>query len=794
MDQRKQEELTKFFEAIFEGTTGYIDIRTFIHIKDGDKNETVQKDHFFREVKDIKDLVRALSNENFVRGKNIHFGVAPRAKTENEKQTGAEKDIKMINCLWCDADCKREKQPELPTKEVKIKEIEKFELPPSIIVDSGLGYQCYWLLKVPIPIKNRRIFLEVKGLLKGLALKMGGDVAGHDLCRLLRVPGTLNIKPECPMGLESKIIKFEPNLKYGEEFKKFMVKIEDVPDIDIAIEDVKVPQRFEELLKRNKKLQNTYLTRSRPDISDQTGSGYDMALVNILIKNGFSDSEIAAIIRSSKTGTKKKITKGYLTITIKKARAFFKEKRVKGKKEFKVITAGDFRPTDLWNSENFFKEYDGQLLYCKKWGSWLIYQEGKWQEDEKNETQELAKKVILGYYREVSETIDDKARKRLENQARKSESHRALKAMIDLANSSRSMAVIPDDFDQDSYILNLENGTMDLKTLEFREHRAKDMLTKRTNVDYKPHSLCPKWLAFLDKIFVGNKSLIDYIQTALGYSLTGDIGEQCLFILYGPTGWNGKSTFINTIQELLGDYAISTPFETFLTRRGEHIPNDLARMREARVVIAVEAGEGRKFNEAMLKNMTGRDKITARFLRQEYFEFHAKFKLWLATNHRPTVREFSPSYWGRIRLIPFKLSIPEEERIPHYEKILLEEKEGIFTWILEGYKQWQERGLITPEEIKEATAEYKSSMDVVAEFIEDCCIENRLAQATTKELYSEYNNWCEENKEKPISTRAFGRRLEERGYKALKIGKKRDRGWGGIDLVNKEAELPYGQD
>ena len=792
MDQRKQEELTKFFEAIFEGTTGYIDIRTFIHIKDGDKNETIQKDHFFRKVKDIKDLVRALSNENFIRGKNIHFGVAPRTKTEeNEKQTGAEKDIKMINCLWCDADCKREKQPELPTKEEKIKEIEKFELPPSIIVDSGLGYQCYWLLKVPIPIKNRRIFLEVKGLLKGLALKMGGDVAGHDLCRLLRVPGTLNIKPECPMGLESKIIKFDPNLKYGEEFKKFMVKIEDVPEMDIDIKDVKIPQRFEELLKRNKKLQNTYLTRNRPDISDQTGSGYDMALANILIKNGFNDSEIAAIIRSSKTGTKKKITKGYLTITIKKARAFFKERRVKGKKEFKVITAGDFRPTDLWNSENFYRKWEGQLLYCKMWNGWLVYREGKWQEDDRNETQEMAKRVIMGYYRQASEIIEDKARKILVDFGRRSESQRAIRAMTELATSA--IPAIPDDFDKDRYIFNLKNGTMDLKTLEFRKHKPEDMLTKIANVNYNPEVDCPRWLDFLDKIFEGNKDLIDYLQASLGYSLTGDIGEQCLFILYGPTGWNGKSTFINTVQEILGDYAINTPFETFLTKRGEHIPNDIARMRGARFVTAIEAGEGKGFNEELLKRLTGRDKVSARFLRQEYFDFHPECKIWLASNHKPTVREFSSSFWGRIRMIPFKLTIPEEERIPHYEETLLEEKEGIFNWILEGYKRWKEKKLITPDEIKEATAEYKSSMDVVAEFIEQCCMESHQVKIATRDLYKAYKYWCEESGENPVNKKSFGRRLSERDYKSIRIGDKNERGWLGIALKDGDADLPFNE-
>ena len=790
MEQKKQEELAKFFKTIFDGTTGCIDIRTFIHTRKGDKIETKQRDHFFIKVKELKDLIRIISKDNFTKDRNIHFGVAPRVVSVNKKQTGSENDVKFLNCIFSDVDCKRESNPDLPTKEETLPRIEKFELPPSIIVDSGLGYQCYWLLKIPIPIKNRKMLLEVKGILKGLAQKLGGDVAAQDISHCLRVPGTLNIKPECPHGLPVRIIKFKPDLKYGPEFKKFMVKIEDLPGVDIDIKDVPIPPRFKKLLKSNKKLQNTYLTRNRPDISDQTGSGYDMALAYILIKNGFSDSEIAAIIRSSKTGTEKKITKGYLAITIKKAKAFFKEKRVKG---IPGIREEYFRATDLKNSENFSIKYKGHLIYCQPWNNWLIYNEGKWEIESKRETQELAKRVILDYYKEASEMLDDRTRQNLIKEALKCESQRAIRAMIELANSA--MSAVPDEFDQNPYIFNLENRTLDLNTLEFREHRPEDMLTKIANVNYNPEAGCPKWLAFLDKIFEGNEDLINYLQASLGYSLTGDIGEQCLFILYGPTGWNGKSTFISTIQEILGDYAISTPFETFLTRRGEHIPNDIARMRGARFVTAIEPGEGKRFNEELLKRLTGRDKVTARFLRQEYFDFYPECKIWLATNHKPTVREFSPSFWGRIRLIPFKLTIPEEERILHYEETLLEEKEGIFNWILEGYKKWKEKKLITPDEIKEATAEYKSSMDVVAEFIEGCCVENHREKITTKEIYKAYKNWCEVSGEDPVNKKSFGRRLSERGYKSIKIGSpKQERGWLGIALKDEDADLPFNND
>ena len=369
MRQESQEGLTKFFKAIFEGTTGCIDIRTFIHTRKKDKIETKQRDHFFINIKELKDLVRIIGNENFTKDRNVHFGVAPRVIARGGvKQTGSENDVKILNCIFGDIDCKRESDPSLPTKKETIKRIEKFELPPSIIVDSGLGYQVYWLLKKQIPIKNRKILLEVKGILKGLAIAIGGDVAGQDVSHLLRVPGTRNLKPECPKGgLPVKIIKFDPNLKYGPEFKKFMVKIEDLGKVDIDIKDVPIPPRFEELLKKNKKLQNTYLTRNRPDLSDPSGSGYDMALANLLIKNKFTDSEIAAIIRSSKTGTKKKITPSYLNITIKKARAFEKKKKQK-EPELKTFPPGLIHLVDDDGAKKYLlKNEDKKLIVSETW-------------------------------------------------------------------------------------------------------------------------------------------------------------------------------------------------------------------------------------------------------------------------------------------------------------------------------------------------------------------------------------------------------------------------------------------
>ena len=453
-----------------------------------------------------------------------------------------------------------------------------------------------------------------------------------------------------------------------------------------------------------------------------------------------------------------------------------KEETIKQEKE---IPADGFRSTDFWNSENFVKEYKGKLLHCENWGCWLIYKDGRWVRDNSNETQGLAKKIILRYYHQASTIENDKERKELVKHALKSETQRAVNAMIELSKSD--LAVTPDAFDKDPYIINLKNGTLNLETMEFWKHRPEDLLTRQMNIEYNPMAICPRWISFLNKIFNQNKDLIEFIQKALGYSLTGDTGEDCLFILYG-TGQNGKTTFLKTISEIWGDYALDTPTETLLAKERDNIPNDLARLRGARLVTSSESQEGRRFNEILIKKLTGRDRITARFLRQEFFEFDPTFKIWIATNHKPVVRENSIAFWRRIRLIPFTVQIPNEEIIPNFEKILLEEKEGIFNWILEGFRKWRENRLGIPEEVKKATQDYRDEMDVLGEFIEAKCIEDASARATTKELYELYCSWCEENNEKPMGKLAFSRRLEERGYKAVRLGHRQERGWQGIGI------------
>jgi len=424
--------------------------------------------------------------------------------------------------------------------------------------------------------------------------------------------------------------------------------------------------------------------------------------------------------------------------------------------------------TDTWNGEEFVRKYGDIIRYCEEWKQWFIWDERKWKGDNTRKIQSLAKETVRSLYNRISEVSDDKERNVLMKHIQNSESMTKRRFMVEAAMSESGIPVTPDIFDHNKMILNLSNGELDLKTGKIQDHKKENYITKMVDITYNPDATCPTWISFLNKIFKDNQKVIRFIQNAVGYSLTGLTIEQCIFILHG-NGSNGKSTFINIIKEILGEYAQQTPSETLMEKKNTGTAtNDLARLRGTRFVASVETEQGKNFAEALVKQISGDDTISARFLHKEFFEFVPECKIWIATNHKPKIKNTDNAIWRRIKLIAFAVTISDEEKDKDLMNKLRAEKEGILTWMIQGCLNWQINGLQEPDEVKAATKGYREEMDIIGAFIEENCVIGLGYRSTAKELYDCYSNWCEENGEYVLSQRIFGLKLSERGYEREK--------------------------
>jgi putative DNA primase/helicase len=304
------------------------------------------------------------------------------------------------------------------------------------------------------------------------------------------------------------------------------------------------------------------------------------------------------------------------------------------------------------------------------------------------------------------------------------------------------------------------------------------MITKIANVEYDQKADCPMWKQFVREIMDYKADIIKFVQIAAGWALSGDISEQTMFILFG-TGANGKSTFLNTVMYLLGDYAIATPTETFMKKSNEYT-NDIARLRGTRFVTTTEAEQGRRLSEPLIKKITGNDQMTARFLYGEFFNFVPTFKIFMATNHKPVIKGTDYGIWRRIKLIPFTTRIPEEKQDKHLELKLRGEASGILNWLLEGAALWKREGLKAPKAVLLATDEYRGEMDVIGNFLKDNCVQEKDLTIRIRELYKAYTDWCDVNNEHAVSERFFSMRLKEMGFEQSRTAEARF--WVGVGL------------
>lgn len=441
--------------------------------------------------------------------------------------------------------------------------------------------------------------------------------------------------------------------------------------------------------------------------------------------------------------------------------------------------------TDLGNAERFVARHGADSRYVGEWGRWLIWNGSHWAPDTTGAVGRRAKDTVRAIYAEAAGIEDADRRQDTWKHAVRSENGGRIRQLIERAQDEEAVASTPGAFDTDPMLMTCANGTLDLRTGSLREHRRDDLISKAVAVPYRADAEAPLWRASLHRWMGGNERLLAFLQRAAGYSLTGLTGEEVLFFCFG-TGRNGKSRFIGALQHVMGDYARTLRPEALMVTQGTAIPNEIAALVGVRLVSTIEIEEGARLAESLVKQLTGGDRVSARFMRAEFFDFQPRMKIWMAGNHKPNVRGTDRAIWERILTIPFTVTIPQAERDRDLAEKLRQEGPGIFAWMVEGCLQWQEQGLDPPAEVRAATDEYRSEMDVLGMFLGDCCEVRYEAVVPATALYDRYREWCKGAGEREWSQQLFGRKLAEHGFQKDRQGQTRV--WQGLDVLDKQDQ------
>lgn len=558
-----------------------------------------------------------------------------------------------------------------------------------------------------------------------------------------------------------------------------------------------LPQTADEILRAaaNSKNGGKFKALYSGDISGYSSqSEADMALCNMLaFWTGCDAQKMDAMFRASglmrEKWDRKQSGSTYGVLTVQKAIAGCTEV-YRGKTEYRANIGGSDSPVsvgepvraekqrlysfdDTGNAQRFCDLFGGKVRYSYTDKRWLYYDGRKWCTDMTGTIGRLADKSVEAMaaeaqaYAEIDAAEGGDMSKAFQKHVKASRSNKSKKAM--LSEAMHYVPIMPSQLDRHKGHINTPAGAIELKTGRIIEHSPEHYFSKLTNAEYDPHAECPLWLKFLEDIFAGDKELIRYVQKAVGYSLSGSTAEQCMFFLLG-SGRNGKSTFIEVIRDIFGDYASNIQPESIMVKRsgGSAINSDIARLKGARLVTCSEPNEGARLNEGLIKQLTGGDPVTARKLYGEEFEFQPEFKLWVSTNHKPIIRGTDIGVWRRIHLIPFNVQIPES-KVDRQLKYKLEgELTGIFRWAVDGCLLYRKEGLRMPKIMQDSVKEYHREMDVLSAFIEDCCTEGKGLSVQSSQLYAAYLKWAEQGKEYTMSATKFSMEIAKR-YEKVKL-------------------------
>lgn len=720
------------------------------------------------------------------------------APTGKKGQNRTKEMVGCISALFCERDA-APLAPQLP--------------PPTFTVETSDGrYQDYWHLDRPTDIATFEAYT------RRIAQACGIGFEAVDAARVLRIPGTRNHKP----AHHGEIVR----VVASSETRYDLAAFDHLPALPATPPASSLPA----LAGTGQRVPPERLWQPALDRAGREGrNDSGLWLACQLRDNGYTEAEADAIgcseyvprvPRTTPDGVIEPYTDDEYRTSVGQAygrapRAPWTTSRAASQTD---AEAGDaeaptangspvFRArmrTDYGNAERLVDQHGPDIHYVFERGMWATWNRLRWQLDETGELERRAKRVVRNIYREARAAEDSDERAALGRHAASSEAAARLRAMIDLTRSEGGITVHTADFDRDPWLLNCQNGVVDLRTGNQRDHDRAELHMKIVPVAYDPAAPCPTFLRFLERI-IPDADTRRFLQRFAGYSLTGNTREDAMAILYGG-GRNGKTTLVEVLRDLLGDYGMQTPTETLMIKHDGAIPNDLARLQGARFVAASEGNEGQRLAEGTIKQLTGRDGISARFLNHEWFTFPPTFKVWFSTNHKPVIRGTDTAIWERIRLIPFTVRFYRADELTDdqsrhnadartagtlepYPLMDLElpnklrpELPGILNWLLEGCLDWQRNGLGTPAEVTQAVAAYREEMDTIGQWIADACIQGPQMTATAKQLYTSYVAWSEGNGERTASQNALGKSLTERGYTSKRM---RDGvHWFGIGIVD----------
>lgn len=446
--------------------------------------------------------------------------------------------------------------------------------------------------------------------------------------------------------------------------------------------------------------------------------------------------------------------------------------------------------TDTWNAERFAARYKGQLAYVPARGFWIEFDGVVWQADDLRHVTQIAMEFSKDLLIEASQKLtqahqerDTEKRKMLvaqanalSNHALKTQSKRGLDSMISLAQALMSVSQSKIDARDDLFAA--KNCVYDLIKHEARPGQPDDLLMLQARASYSPHATAPKWEKFLEEV-QPDPEVRFWLQKFVGYCLTASVDEQKLVVFQGG-GANGKSVFVEALKKVIGSYAKTVQFDTFVEREGEGIRNDLAALTGVRLVVAQEGQDGVRLDEGTIKQMTGDDEVTARFLHREFFTYKPKLKPVLVTNHKPVITGTDNGIWRRVVLVPWLVTIPSDKRDKKLSGKLAGELDGILQWALQGLRMYQEDGLELPRAIEIACADYRADSDLIGHWVADKCIVKDTAVSTSTAIYESYAEWSRGFGHRPLSQKTLSDKLKERGFQQARSNS--SRGWSGIGI------------